>query len=536
VLCGDEGTVITHGRLLHVKESKLSTPPYPQGTLFCENDIKDSQSLAQKFQNNQDPVSQYIWGHFSASTRSLVGVTTSLKLILVDELNNLLLDPNLFDRSRFRQVVLADEWQRVIESNPQGEELARLNRYLLEQSYPDEIVERKEHLNLGVIFVNFFKWMLILLFALILQRAAEGITFRLENKIVYSNHVVHSPVLGLSDNLLDPLQIALMPHWSYLVGVLQMIITLLFAARYFLCLIDPLERISGIHSRQVEMSDSNAIKEALHKTKEWHILLVIVIALPEFLLLFHAATSFASYHQWICFLLLLVIWDSLLFFGILGNLHYVVTLRGWIHKKSFRCSYKRMNKKYGSKLAHTMRISKTKTVLKQLHQARRQNYDKYKERRNRYKGITRKLKQIKTDYGPWNYLDGLILLICLADRRLYIDKGMVPINSNPLWAEWIATVLICLLFLFLTWWFLRRFIIRNEMGSRIWFIVAVGSVLVCSIFIYIDSKMAWSAKASASEFLVMAVLFIGLIVCSFINYKTQPKLWRRHFAILRIKD
>ena len=61
---------------------------------------------------------------------------------LVDYLNTLLKGSSLYQAERFKGVQLSEETKKLIEREPQGEDLIRLNRMLLEDAYPHEIAKR----------------------------------------------------------------------------------------------------------------------------------------------------------------------------------------------------------------------------------------------------------------------------------------------------------------------------------------------------------------------------------------------------------
>lgn len=118
------------------------------GSLFRAGDLKDPKSLLAKLRDGHDLVSQYLASQFSADTRRLLTeqndlnlVSESLERALIDEFNRLLRGPSLFEEHRFAQVALTEETRTLIEQNPQNKEVIRLNRLLLEQSYPEAIVK-----------------------------------------------------------------------------------------------------------------------------------------------------------------------------------------------------------------------------------------------------------------------------------------------------------------------------------------------------------------------------------------------------------
>lgn len=114
---------------------------------FSLFDLRNPASLVVKLRDASDPISHYLWEHFSPTTRQLLSQydgsdppMESLQVTLIDELNDLLQDPNLYDEERFANVNLSQEAQLLIAQNPEGEDLKCLNRLLLDEAYPYEIV------------------------------------------------------------------------------------------------------------------------------------------------------------------------------------------------------------------------------------------------------------------------------------------------------------------------------------------------------------------------------------------------------------
>ncbi|MCL5236881.1 MAG: LPS assembly lipoprotein LptE [Nitrospirae bacterium] len=110
-------------------------------------DIKDAGSLALKLQEPKDPVSRYIREELSYDSRKLVDdydrfeyPSDSLKNTLAGELNAVLQKPSFYNERRFAHIDLTDDTRQLIRQDPRGVERTRLNRLLLEEAYPDEIV------------------------------------------------------------------------------------------------------------------------------------------------------------------------------------------------------------------------------------------------------------------------------------------------------------------------------------------------------------------------------------------------------------
>lgn len=120
---------------------------------FCMGDLADPSDLVVKLRDGRNSISQYLWWRFPPSTQQLVkkydgssGLTSeSLRQTLSDALNQFLDDRFLFDEQRFAQVRLREETQKLIAKRPQDDDdLRYLNRLLLEDAYPSEIVKRSK--------------------------------------------------------------------------------------------------------------------------------------------------------------------------------------------------------------------------------------------------------------------------------------------------------------------------------------------------------------------------------------------------------
>lgn len=126
-------------RNIFPKKSPIDIP------LFYMCDIKDAPGLGTKLHDAKDPVSQYVIGHFLSNRQQAIGksyeadTVLDLKKGLVEELNKLIRNNNIFDEQRFSQVKLRKDTKRLLENNPDGDELILLNRLLLEDVYPQEI-------------------------------------------------------------------------------------------------------------------------------------------------------------------------------------------------------------------------------------------------------------------------------------------------------------------------------------------------------------------------------------------------------------
>jgi hypothetical protein len=116
-------------------------------SLFVAGDIKDVPSLLTKLQNDPNqatrPVSEFVWTTINPVMKqelSNPNSTSQLKeSVSLQALNTILEGTSIYDPTRFAGVTLRPETQLLIPQSPTGERLIRLNRLLLEDTYPQEI-------------------------------------------------------------------------------------------------------------------------------------------------------------------------------------------------------------------------------------------------------------------------------------------------------------------------------------------------------------------------------------------------------------
>jgi RHS repeat-associated protein len=116
---------------------------------FSDEDIEDLNSLAVQLQDHNDGVSQFLWDRFDANTQQLLSDFNEanpdhqpLREALVRELGIVINGDLIYDPNRFANVTLSDDTELLLEQNPTGAWLFRLNRLLLEDAYPDAIKKR----------------------------------------------------------------------------------------------------------------------------------------------------------------------------------------------------------------------------------------------------------------------------------------------------------------------------------------------------------------------------------------------------------
>jgi len=105
--------------------------------------ITDPAAFLARLSAGQDAVSRYLRSSLQDSVKADAAAYSAenpnAKTILsavVKDLNQILSGPAIYDRARFSGVKLRPETQQLIGANPAGQDLARLNKLLLEDAYP----------------------------------------------------------------------------------------------------------------------------------------------------------------------------------------------------------------------------------------------------------------------------------------------------------------------------------------------------------------------------------------------------------------
>jgi len=90
--------------------------------------ITDRAAFLAKLSTGQDAVSSYLRSRLQNPVQSDAAV--------VKDMNQILSGPGIYDRERFSGVTLRPETRRLLATNVGGQDLARLNKLLLEDAYP----------------------------------------------------------------------------------------------------------------------------------------------------------------------------------------------------------------------------------------------------------------------------------------------------------------------------------------------------------------------------------------------------------------
>ena|SRR3984957_3222317 len=120
----------------------------PPGS-FSLGDITNLVALTQKLKDSADPVSAFLDQHLNAAERKALadyrgpGPKAYIwRTNLVGMLNRIVAGPGIYDATLFNSVTLRDSTTTLRDDKPDGSDLARLNRALLEDAYPGELARR----------------------------------------------------------------------------------------------------------------------------------------------------------------------------------------------------------------------------------------------------------------------------------------------------------------------------------------------------------------------------------------------------------
>lgn len=111
---------------------------------FTVGDFKDPESLAAKLKKHPDPLSEFLWNQFPESSRLTLLTSPereTLEPVLAESLNGIIRSDGLYREERFAGVPLSEQTKSLLGLELRGNHLARLNRLLLEDAYPREIVK-----------------------------------------------------------------------------------------------------------------------------------------------------------------------------------------------------------------------------------------------------------------------------------------------------------------------------------------------------------------------------------------------------------
>jgi len=117
-------------------------------TSFSSGGIIDPPAFAHRLANASDPLSEFLRGRLQESLKAdLAAYSPSAEnakaviSALVKDLNQIVAGPPIYDSARFTNVNPRPETAQLIRQNPGGQQLARLNKLLLEDAYPAQLAQ-----------------------------------------------------------------------------------------------------------------------------------------------------------------------------------------------------------------------------------------------------------------------------------------------------------------------------------------------------------------------------------------------------------
>ncbi len=148
------GNIYTPERFGQARLHDNTTAAQEQYVLFREGDIENVDSMAARLQKDTDPLSKFLMERFSIDTRrqihnydsnvkqhSTPPASEALQKALIQEFNELIQGGSLYTLKLFAHIRLTSTTQAALKQNLRGPELIKLNRALLEEAYPTELVK-----------------------------------------------------------------------------------------------------------------------------------------------------------------------------------------------------------------------------------------------------------------------------------------------------------------------------------------------------------------------------------------------------------
>jgi hypothetical protein len=146
---------LLHGEVHVVQQYGGGRRNNPPGS-FANSDLTNLVALAQKLKDKSDPVSAFVDQQLTPGERAALAnyrgpgpMAYSLRTNLVAALNRIVAGPAIYETALFKEVKLRDETTSLRDEKPDGRDLARLNRALLEDAYPGLLARREVGRNRG---------------------------------------------------------------------------------------------------------------------------------------------------------------------------------------------------------------------------------------------------------------------------------------------------------------------------------------------------------------------------------------------------
>jgi hypothetical protein len=114
--------------------------------MFTPQDLPGSPMMLNELRDGSNAVSRFVWQQFSADARKKCADTNATwqqrEASLVDALNVFIQQgKSVYEPQLFQGVPLSEKTVALKSKNPQGEDVARLNRLLLQDAFPSEVAK-----------------------------------------------------------------------------------------------------------------------------------------------------------------------------------------------------------------------------------------------------------------------------------------------------------------------------------------------------------------------------------------------------------
>lgn len=113
--------------------------------------LEDCLALREKLLNQDEPVSAWVWSKFPKATQRTLSTNPqtaneigAMELAMIKGLNKLIAGPLIYNPRRFSKIVLSDRTRELLEQRGDNEIQIRLNRLLLADAFPSEILPGHE--------------------------------------------------------------------------------------------------------------------------------------------------------------------------------------------------------------------------------------------------------------------------------------------------------------------------------------------------------------------------------------------------------
>ncbi len=117
-------------------------------TSLSTGQITDQSAFVSKLASGSDAVSAFLRGQLEDTVKTSIATpvasNTDSKVMmsaLVKDLNQVISGPSIYEKARFSNITLRPETEELLKQNPHGQQLARLNKLLLEDGYPGELTK-----------------------------------------------------------------------------------------------------------------------------------------------------------------------------------------------------------------------------------------------------------------------------------------------------------------------------------------------------------------------------------------------------------